>query len=176
MPPYITLNENAFHASGRYGNGVTAAEKHEMLEYMALSSTLSCITHGNATYIQLTNGVTFDVTDITPLASDAFADLDIVCLGACYTGTGRENAANLVNAIHSKGAKVVIGFTTGVIVSETERWVAGFTTAIAQGKTVEEAISAGDAAAAEERDRLGKATTTDEFRYVVGDTNFIPCP
>ena len=176
MPPCLNTNENALRASGRYGNGVTAAEKHEMLEYLALSNVFSCITHGNVTCIRLTNDVIFDTTDITPLASDAFADLDIVCLGACYTGRGEENAANLVNAIHSKGAKVVIGFTTGVIVSETERWVAGFTTAIAQGKTVEEAISAGDAAAAEERKRLGKATTTDEFRYVVGDTNFIPCP
>ena len=182
MPPYITLNENAFHASGRYGNGVTAAEKHEMLEYLALSNVFSCITHGNVTCIRLTNDVIFDTTDITPLASDAFADLDIVCLGACYTGRGKENIANLVNAIHSKGAKVVIGFIDDADVDETNAWVPSFINAIAQGMTVQEAIDAGDTAASyyypdnNPLNPFNHPTTSEDYRYVVGDTNFIPCP
>lgn len=153
-----------------------------MLEYLALSNVFSCITHGNVTCIRLTNDVIFDATDITPLASDAFADLDIVCLGACYTGRGEENVANLVNAIHSKGAKVVIGFIDGIEVSETNAWVPSFINAIAQGMTVQEAIDAGDTAASyyypdnNPLNPFNHPTTSEDYRYVVGDTNFIPCP
>ena len=175
MPSMITLNENAFHSSDKYGNGVTSAEKHKVLEYLALSDIFSCITHGNVTCIRLTNGVAFDVSDITPLASDAFADLDIVCLGACYTGRGKDTVANLVNAIHSKGAKVVIGFTEEVEVKETNSWVTAFTTAIAQGKTVEQAIDSGDRAFSPNPNGKGP-TITEDTRYVIGNTNIIPCP
>jgi len=44
--------------------------------------------------------------------------------------------------------------------------------------TVQEAIDAGDTAASYyyEDGLEENATTSEDYRYVVGDTNFIPCP
>ena len=89
---------------------------------MASCKIFSCVTHGEPTYLKTSNEGTFTIADVNAFADDSFDDLQLVYLGACLTGQGESGANNLVNALHSKGADVVIGFTHDVDSSEAYYW------------------------------------------------------
>ena len=154
------------------GYAYTSMTTDELKEYLASCKIFSCVTHGEPTYLKTSNEGTFTIADVNAFADDSFDDLQLVYLGACLTGQGESGANNLVNALHSKGADVVIGFTHDVDSSEAYYWTEAFMQSIAKGNTVGNAIAAAIDAA--ER-KYGYDVSINGFIYYIGQTTLAPC-
>ena len=176
MPPIVDAVSSALtNKAGMDGYGYTSLTTKELRVHLASTTIFSCITHGEPTKL-VTSGGYLDVSDINSLGDDAFDHLKFVYLGACQTGEGRDNATNLVNAIYSKGADAVLGFTTNVKVKETNLWTREFMLALADGETLFDAMSAADDAVQADVDLSGKPlTTTSDYRYLKGSAQMAPC-
>ena len=176
MGPLLTeVNYSLLDDATMNGYAYTSLNKDDLLIHLATSKIFNCITHGTQTSIAVTDGE-LTIQDINQLADDALAGLDFVYLGACLTGMGRENAVNLVNALHSKGAKVILGFTGLARISETNMWTEAFMDDLAKGSTISEAMEVADAVVNNVEAFRNDRTTDAVSRYLVGDDSFRPCP
>lgn len=154
------------------GNSVTSIEKYQAIEYLASSDVFISYSHGEPNHIILTNNVLLTSDDINALDSSALSELKLVCLVACLTGNGMETTPNFVNAIHSKGAQTVIGFTTVALADEAYVWIEAFGIAIAEGNSINDALIIADNKTAHSNYPYG----TTKNRYTIGNLNSIPCP
>ena len=82
--------------------------------------------------------------DILALPSGALNGLQLVYYGACSTGEGGANAANLVNATYDRGARTVIGFTVSVYCDSTNTWTSEFMKQISNNQTIKYAMQKAD--------------------------------
>ena len=178
MPPILAsvsseLKENA-HMDGY---GYTALSKQALLEHLSSSSIFSCITHGLSNAIAVTGEESLCINDINSLHSTAFDNLDFVYLGACFTGAGKNDSNNLVNAFYNKGATAVLGFSVKTIVAQTNLWTSYFMEELSKGKTVTEAAVVADARISVNpkfADVVSFSTQPDN-RYYVGPESYAPC-
>lgn len=169
--PILARVENAFRTAGMIGHSVTAIEKYQAIEYLASSDVFISYSHGEPNHIILTDTVLLTSDDINALDSSALSELKLACFVACLTGTGKETAPNFVNAIHSRGAQNIIGFTTIVDAREAYVWIEAFGIAIAEGQSIQAALDAADDAI-----MTCYVAGTTSNRYEVGDMTSIPCP
>lgn len=72
--------------------------------------------------------------------------LQFVYYGACETGKGGSSAENLVNVTKAKGVDIVLGFTTEVLIDETNFWSEELMKNIASGLSVGNSIAQADEA------------------------------
>ena len=151
--------------------------KQALLEHLSSSSIFSCITHGLSNAIAVTGEESLCINDINSLHSTAFDNLDFVYLGACFTGAGKNDSNNLVNAFYNKGATAVLGFSVKTIVAQTNLWTSYFMEELSKGKTVTEAAVVADARISVNpkfADVVSFSTQPDN-RYYVGPESYAPC-
>lgn len=120
----------------------------EVIGRIANSKILVIRTHGSKTSIVTSNG-TLSRDEIIDLPDAAFEYSDLVIYGACLTGKGKSTESNLVNATHSKGASVVIGFEENVWSSEVNCWCSAFFDSLSKGLTIYKACESADSYVAE---------------------------
>ncbi len=177
MPPIISsvsvaLQDNA----DMNGYAYTYLSKDDALVNLSSTSVFSCITHGSQTSITVSDGY-LTISDINSLGSSAFNNLRFVYLGACETGKGGSGANNLVNAIYSKGADAVLGFTVSVYVTETNMWTTAFMLSLSEGATLQVAMNAADEYLINNFNRHPSLfTTVDSNRNLMGSGQLVPCP
>ena len=176
MPPIVDSVSNALETNaGMNGYEATSLTKSEALGLLSSTSLFSCITHGTQTSIN-TSDNKITVSDINLLSNTAFDNLKFVYLGACDTGIGRNGANNLANAIFNKGADAVLGFTTKIVVNETNAWTEAFMIELSRGSTINEAMDAADEIVHRNPDILEPYTTSDtDNRYFQGSLQMVPC-
>ena len=68
----------------------------------------------------------------------------------------------------------VLGFTISVQVDETNDWLEAFVNSLSNGKTIGEAMYDADQIILGEYGSSDNLTTKSEYRYFVGDINYIP--
>ena len=131
---------NCYDNEETIDKGVTSGE---LVGRMANSKITVIRTHGSKTAIETSDG-TLTRANINSMPSTVFSSSELIIYGACLTGSGRAGAANLVNATHSHGCQIVIGFEEEVWNTEVNEWCDAFFQALVDGKTVLEACSAAD--------------------------------
>lgn len=159
------------------GYACLSMDAWEAKQHLASSKIFSCVTHGLQDGIKAAD-VYLSVSDINALSDDAFDDLVLVHLGACWTGLGKDDANNLVNALYDKGADVVIGFTVQTDHNETYVWTEAFMKSIAKGNTVAQAMTDADklfGGSDSDGDDI-EYTVSEGNRYIQGSDLVIPCP
>ena len=108
------------------------------------------------------------------MADETFSNLDLLVLVSCQTGKGREETQNFVNSMHSKGAKIVVGFEESVYNIEMDAWLISFFEELSSGKSIEEAC---DIAQIEAGNALVDAGHSADLRgsdtyYIAGDEDY----
>lgn len=121
----------------------TCMNHNFMINHMIKSKVLIIRTHGNIDRIVTSNNE-ITIGSISELKTDALSNCDLIIYGACLTGKGGEDATNLVNATHEKGANAVIGFPKSVKSDEVNVWIDIFINELASGKTVKNAAAGAD--------------------------------
>ena len=174
MPDILNNVDTALINAGMTGNSYTYLTTNDLITDLLSSTIFSCITHGEMSAID-TSDSQLTVEDINELPYDAFQDLELVVLGACWTGLGGSGGNNLVNAISNHGAGTTIGFTVSVSVEPTNLWIETFMTKLAIGCTVARAMDIADEEVeiSCETDFLDTYSTTQ--RYIVGSKSIRPC-
>lgn len=89
------------------------------------------------------------------------------------SGSGGQDATNLVNATHNRGSSIVIGFEESVWSDEVNDWCDVFFQTLASGATVQNACYAADDYIAEEwydENKPERDITTDSW-YIAGNSN-----
>ena len=162
------------------GYACTEASVTDLLEYMASSKVVSCISHGRQQSLLCVNQAGYTeltTTTVSNLDEAALDDLVFIYLGACSTGYGGAIYNNLVNALYNKGVNNVLGFTENVLVDETNYWTEQFMIALASGSTIDEAAKAADDAL-ESHDYFKNRTTYSvcaQRRLFKGNASTKPC-
>lgn len=98
------------------------------------------------------------------MPDDIFEYSELIIYGACKTGLGEENEANLVNATYDCGAKIVIGFLESVGSSQVNTWCKVFFENLSQGQTVQYSC---DTATSYIQSKYGEYSTINDF-YIAG--------
>lgn len=117
--------------------------QNELLARMAHSKMIVIRTHGSQTSIATSDG-DVSVELVNNLAQDVFNYSELIILGACLTGLGKENGENLVNAIYEHGAGIVIGFEESVWNTEVNDWCKIFFQSLSEGRSVIQACGDAD--------------------------------
>ncbi len=107
-------------------------------KHMARSKVTVIRTHGAQTGIE-TSTEYWSINSISSLSNNYFSNSELIILGACNTGLGRETGENFVNALHAKGAQIVIGFEESVWNHEMNAWTKIFLDRLEKGASVEAA-------------------------------------
>lgn len=176
MGPILSSVESKFNSNGYYGEGSTDATVDEFIRKLCTAEVFSCITHGSKTLVQVSDNYYVNQSSISSLSNDAFDNLTLVYYGACETGAGGPNSSNLVNTTYEKGADVVIGFSGEVLVDEANYWTEIFMKNIADGFSVQEAMSHADDAMRDHPIFGNRIAYTVSLRHIRGNVNLIPCP
>ena len=148
----------------------------QMLLYLSNTSFFACLTHGTSTTIDTNSGV-LTVSDINSLSNTAFDNLRFVYLGACDTGMPVTSGTNLVDAIYNKGADAVLGFVHQIDQDEGNYWTEQFILSLSYGNTIAQAMVDADNNTRmyiTPTDDEGY-TTTENFRYLRGSDQIVPC-
>ncbi len=154
--PLITQSVNAMGYGENYT--YTSANTNTCIDMIASSDIFYSRSHGAQNGIVLSTN-SLRIAHINYLEANALSKCNLVLYGACWTGLGKKNADNLVNATHAKGVTTVIGFETSVDCAEMNEWAKAFFEALADRKTVLEACEAADDAVSEYIDALEEQYT-----------------
>lgn len=144
-----------------------------MINRMENSKITVIRTHGSQTSISTSNE-SVDVSKMSALPSAALSYSELIIYGACKTGLGKSGSSNLVNATHSAGASIVIGFEKTVYSGEVNQWCQAFFTALSSGKTVLASCSEADTYVNSHWhvSHPSLAITTDSW-YIAGDSSTV---
>ena len=171
MPPLMGSVASALTGNaGLIGFSSTAMTNADVRDHLMTSKLFSCVTHGLRDRIETTGGAVFRISDVNAIPDGALDDLELVCLTACRTGEGKSGDDNLVNALHSKGAGTVIGFTVNINTEAAEYWTDRFMYSLSQGNTIAVAMQDADTAVGNS-DQLNddqKQTVMSCSRHCVG--------
>lgn len=150
-------------------NGVSQGE---LIGRMANSKITLIRTHGLKDLITTSDG-SLTVSEMNKLSSNALDYSELIIYGACLTGSGGQDATNLVNATHNRGSSIVIGFEESVWSDEVNEWCDVFFQTLASGATVQNACYAADDYIAKEwydKNKPERDITTDSW-YIAGNSN-----
>lgn len=184
MLTILSTVRNHYNNNHYYGTEHHTITKNELISELESKTVFSCITHGDWDCIQLTPldsppYTFFTISDLSSINNSDIAELSFVYLGSCLTGAGGSDATNLVNTFYSKGVTVVVGFKTLVDRAQTNFWTTKFMIKIADGSSVEDALTFADTQTALEffdTNNPDQLTVKSDNRLVRGSQSFIPCP
>lgn len=141
------------------------ATKTCFIERLATSKIIFFRGHGAQKAIATSDKYQVSYGDIQTLSNGALSGVKLVLFGACDTGKGRASANNMVNIIHNKGAKTVIGFSNSVGCYETNYWSNEFFIGLRKTGNIREALAY---AKTRTKKKFKKNRTTDN-PYVAGN-------
>ncbi len=150
----------------------TAFSKNELASYIRNSDVFLIHTHGKQDgkglkCISNTGATSWLTTsDINSWTSGALQDLDVAYIGACCSGAGGLNSANIVNSLYHRGTQCAIGYLTEVKTVCNYTMLESFGMALGMGYRISDALTYADARVLAVRGRTGNTN----LRLVRGDT------
>ena len=148
----------------------TAFNSTQLASYIKNANFFVIHTHGNNQSIKAVDGSNVSQlysSDIAGWGNSSLFNLKVAFLGACKTGKKQTDVLNLVDAMFSKGARCVIGYTNSVLVGCNRTMLQNFCVAIGNGYTIQNALAYGDARVLAIKGQTGGT----DLRYVRGDTS-----
>ncbi len=148
-PLYPKLLRNPVPAKYKASKNTTMKSENHAINLIRASRVFISNCHGSFESIDAGNGLYVTSDMMKNLPANDLRGVKVIVYISCETGKGGASADNFVNATYNKGAQAVIGFKES-IGEIGDNWGDGFMAALCAGKTIREAISAGDAAGKEE--------------------------
>ena len=146
----------------------------QLLGYLNTADICIVSSHGSPNSILAVDDsfheTTLTSSDISALPGGSLNNLAVAYLAGCRTGGTVNSGSNMVDAVYSKGAKCVIGYTQKVYYFCDNTMLSEFCRALSYEYSIGEALSYADAKVLIEWD--GISGFTDQ-RYVRGDTTTI---
>lgn len=175
MLPILSAVHNQFSSNGYFGFGYTDLTKPQLHQQWGRIRIFSCITHGAYDRIRLGTS-RYEISDIEGMDSTYMNSLQFVYYGACETGKGGSSAENLVNVTKAKGVDIVLGFTTEVLIDETNFWSEELMKNIASGLSVGNSIAQADEAMRNDPTFGARSSYSISNRLLQGSASTVLCP
>lgn len=150
--------------------GDTAFNSTELASHIKNANFFVIHTHGNYKSLKTVDGSNvskLNSSDIAGWSSSSLFNLKVAFLGACKTGSKEDDNLNLVDAMFSRGARCVIGYTETVNTACNKTMLQNFCVAIGNGYTIQNALAYADAQVLATKGKTGNTN----LRYVRGDTS-----
>lgn len=189
MSTLLQAVENSFFSNAKMaGFGYTSTTKSNYLSKLDNVQIFSHIAHGVSgntvgtfPYVNLVDGGILDIDEIDNGFDEGDLDnIKLAVLASCYSANGGQNATNLASYVYSKGADVVVGFSSSRRIPAVNYWLDKFFIKISEGGTVQQAIDFASDVSVSGNFPMEESLTDyqylSETAEVFGDRQTVVCP